>query len=165
MASFHFPRPKKAPLGSRELATLSRELASKINHERDLAVVTDFFYEIAEDPRVVRANQAALAPDLQALIEMAVTRMAGPEIAPQVQFTPLWCEEMKLAHGPFVAGAWYGVAFCVAGSSSACITLHRAGSSRTEYFRASIVPGRHGAAAGQSAANGAVASDGRSRPS
>jgi hypothetical protein len=158
MSSFHFPRRKKAPIGARELATLSRELASKINQERDLAAVYDFFLEVSEDPRVVRSNQAALAPDLQALIEMALTRMAGAEIAAQVQFTPLWCEEMKLAHGPFVAGTWYGVAFCVAGSPSACITLHRVGSTRTEYFRASVVPGRHGGAR-------AAANDGRARPS
>jgi hypothetical protein len=70
----------------------------------------------------------------------------------------MWCEEMKLAHGPFVAGIWYGVAFCVAGSSTACITLHRVGSTRTEYLRASVVPGGHGGAR-------AAANDGRARPS
>jgi hypothetical protein len=160
MSSFHFPR-KKRSIASRELATLSRELASKINHERDLEVVTDFFLEIAEDPRVCRANQAALAPDLSGLIEMALTRMAGPEVAAQVQFQPVWCEEMKLAHGPFVAGPWYGIAFCVAGSSSACITLHRVGTSRTEFFRASIVPGGLRTAGGAATAG----NDARSRPS
>lgn len=157
MSSFHFPR-KKRSIPSRELATLSQELAQKINHERDLEVVTDLFLEIVEDPRVIRANQVTVAPDLLALIEMALTRMGGPDAAAQIQFHPVWCEEMKLTHGPFVAGAWYGVAFRVAGSS-ACITLHRVGASRTEFFRASIVPG------GIRVAGRGAASDTRSRPS
>ena len=140
MSSFHFPRTKRS-IASRELATLSEELATKIKNERDLAVITDFFLEIVEDPRVLRANQLALAPDLLALIEMALTPMAGPEVAKQVRFESVWCEELKLAHGPFRAGPWQGVAFSVAGCSSACITLRNPANARTEYFRVSILPG------------------------